>query len=234
MMTPAYASPEQLHSQPATAASDVYSLGVLLCEVLTGRRPERFGTSGSVDASSAILTGGLENILAKAMREEPGERYLSVGDLAADVRRHLAGQPISAGPYSAPSVHTGQEADRSTGPKSIAVLPFQALGAADRSEEYLGVGMADALITKLSNIRRLVVPAYQLRSPLRPRALWMCIMFSTGASGVSETASASLSNWYEDRTAHRSGRPNSTKNSPIFWTSRIRSRNSSRRPSFTG
>jgi serine/threonine protein kinase/Tol biopolymer transport system component/tetratricopeptide (TPR) repeat protein len=157
MMTPAYASPEQLHGQPATAASDVYSLGVLLCEVLTGRRPERYGAGGSAHVTSAILTGGLENILAKAMREEPGERYLSVGDLAADVRRHLAGQPVSAGPYSAPSVHTGQEADRSTGPKSIAVLPFQSLGAADKSDEYLGVGMADALITKLSNIRRMVV-----------------------------------------------------------------------------
>ena len=70
------------------------TLGVLLCEVLTGRRPERYGAGGSAHVTSAILTGGLENILAKAMREEPGERYLSVGDLAADVRRHLAGQPV--------------------------------------------------------------------------------------------------------------------------------------------
>ncbi len=158
MMTPAYASPEQLRGEPATAVSDVYSLGVLLCELITGRRPERYRSPGGIaGVSSAELSGSLANIVAKAMREDPGERYASVEELAEDVRRHLEGQPVSAVPYSAGRGQTGPDAERSTGPKCIAVLPFQSLGAADKSDEYLGVGMADALITKLSNIRRMIV-----------------------------------------------------------------------------
>ncbi len=105
-MTPEYASPEQLCGQPITAASDVYSLGVLLYELLTGRRPERSTTRGIRDmimpaAPSRItgrreLAGDLDNIVLMAMRIEPERRYLTAGQLGDDIGRHLNGQPVRA------------------------------------------------------------------------------------------------------------------------------------------
>lgn len=126
--TPAYASPEQLRGQPVTTTSDVYSLGVVLYELLTGNRPytldgisaaegerivcqtqpptlRRALTSSDLplperQARSARIDADLERIVAKAMHKDPDRRYGSAQALADDLRRHLEGRPVLAHPDS--------------------------------------------------------------------------------------------------------------------------------------
>lgn len=92
--TPDYASPEQIEGRPASIANDVYSLGILLCELLTVTRP-------APDASlPAALQGDLRLIVGKAVHRDPALRYESVRAMANDVERYLEGLPISARPAS--------------------------------------------------------------------------------------------------------------------------------------
>jgi serine/threonine protein kinase/tetratricopeptide (TPR) repeat protein len=118
-LTPNYASPEQLRGLPVTTACDVYSLGVLMYEVLTGGRP--YETTGQTredviatvawteptrpsDGSltegtpyrSSVLRGDLDAIVLKAMRKEPDQRYRSAGELGDDLERFLKREPVLA------------------------------------------------------------------------------------------------------------------------------------------
>lgn len=120
-LTPDYASPEQLRGGPITVGSDVYSLGVLLYELLTGERPfapasasgpGQTHPSEGADAPLAshrtsdpstkrILRGDLDTILAKALKRDPVDRYASVEAFAADLQRFLDGNAVLARPDSA-------------------------------------------------------------------------------------------------------------------------------------
>jgi serine/threonine-protein kinase len=92
-MTPNYASPEQLRGERMTTASDVYSLGVVLYELLAGKKPG-FRKDGEADLKK--LDADLDNILFKSLRLEPERRYSSVGQFSEDVRRYLEGLPVRA------------------------------------------------------------------------------------------------------------------------------------------
>ncbi len=105
-LTPAYASPEHRAGAPVSTASDVYSLGVLLHEVLAGCLPRASGTSGELEALSESARGGpveprrlrgdLDLIAATALRFAPEERYRSVAALDEDLRRFLQREPVLA------------------------------------------------------------------------------------------------------------------------------------------
>ena len=119
-LTPGYASPEQVRGDAITTVSDVYSLGVLLYELLVGHSPHRFATGqptatelqrviGEVEpvrASAAAptpelsraLRGDLDNILRIALRKEPDRRYTGVGSFSEDLRRYLQNRPVRARP----------------------------------------------------------------------------------------------------------------------------------------
>jgi tetratricopeptide (TPR) repeat protein/aminoglycoside phosphotransferase (APT) family kinase protein len=114
--TPRYASPEQFMGKPVTTASDVYALGMILYQLLTGQSPYRFQTHSDAEMISAAcvqeprrpstaletapearhLEGDLDAIVLKALRKEPQNRYGSVEQLAEDIRRHREGRPVLA------------------------------------------------------------------------------------------------------------------------------------------
>lgn len=128
IMTPAWASPEQHLGQQVTTATDVYSLGVLLYQLLAGQAPyqKKGRTTQAViqevletippRPSQAVadlpegasihrrfrrqLEGDLDTIVAKAMHKEPKRRYGSAAELGEDLRRHLASEPVVARPDS--------------------------------------------------------------------------------------------------------------------------------------
>jgi serine/threonine-protein kinase len=124
VMTPEYASPEQVRGLPINTASDIYSLGVLLYELLTNQKPYRLTSNTSEELSRAVLDqiperpstavalrgdnlggavidqsslrGDLDNIVLMAMRKEPERRYASAAAFADDIWRHLEGLPVLA------------------------------------------------------------------------------------------------------------------------------------------
>src|SRR6185436_7746134 len=115
-LTPEYAAPEQVTGAPVTTATDVYALGVLLYLLLAGRHPTGAGLSSRAEHLRAIseveptrlslaasterlrrhYRGDLDNIVAKALKKRPEERYATVTGLAEDLRRYLNHEPVTA------------------------------------------------------------------------------------------------------------------------------------------
>ncbi len=112
LMTPEYASPEQAQNKPVSTASDVYTLGVLLYELLSGSLPYEFEERTPTAIEQTIcntipklpssvsglkkLRGDLESVVMKALRKKPAERYASVEQLANDLERYQQDLPVLA------------------------------------------------------------------------------------------------------------------------------------------
>ena len=205
MMTVDYASPEQVRGEAVTYVSDVYSLGVILYELLSGRRPYRVESRNSLEAAKAVcdqeplppsqalddqtlqtpkarssasdstgrelaesrggsptdienmLAGDLDNVVLRALRKDPAERYPSVADLRTDLERYLGGDKIDITPFA-----SLPKEERRDGSKVLAVLPLSFLASGfdaeqDEDSAYLTIGIADAIISKLAGINGLTV-----------------------------------------------------------------------------
>jgi len=119
-LTPAYASPEQVRGDTVTTLSDVYALGLILYELLSGARPYRLEGQTPARVEQLVcevpppapsvacsdpkvarsLRGDLDVIVLKALAKEPSRRYPSAEQLGEDLRRYLTGLPVAARPDS--------------------------------------------------------------------------------------------------------------------------------------
>jgi eukaryotic-like serine/threonine-protein kinase len=200
MMTPEYASPEQVSGGEITPASDIYSLGVMLYELLSGHRPYRLKNRSPLEIARVVceqppeslsrslesgetflekgeaatlekvlesrgsnlaqlrreLSGELEQIVMQALSKKPDERYPDALELAEDIGLYRANKPLKIRLQTAAKPASSAKDDE----PSLAVLPLQFFGtraSEDAGDNYLSLGLADAMISKLSNVRRLVV-----------------------------------------------------------------------------
>ncbi len=150
--TPAYAAPEQILGRTVTTASDVFSLGVILYELLTREKPFHFEGKGLDDIIKTVTTGepsapsravrsgapqiatrrrqlkgDLDNITLKALQKDPARRYRSVADLAEDIERHfehlpIAGRPNTLGYRASRFYHRNRIAVASAGLILLAII----------------------------------------------------------------------------------------------------------------
>src|SRR5450432_4901318 len=113
VLTPGFASPEQVRGEEVTTATDVYGLGAVLYHLLTGRAPHAVENLSPYELQRAIcetpptppseirpeLRGDLQNILLKALDPEPSARYHSARELGADIENYLEHRPVLASPH---------------------------------------------------------------------------------------------------------------------------------------
>jgi serine/threonine protein kinase/Tfp pilus assembly protein PilF len=184
--TPECASPEQVAGKPLTFSSDVYSAGVLLYRLLTGRLPYRFASHSPAAVADTInhtepepsgLDGPLDAILSTALSKDPEKRYASAVEMDADLARYLDGEPVQArrartrlrrvsslallAALLLLIAAAGWFVSRRMAvkqPPSIAVLPFKSLSSGPESG-YLSSGLTAEITDGLSRTRTLRVIA---------------------------------------------------------------------------
>ena len=161
MGTLPYMSPEQLQGRRVDHRADIFSLGVVLYEMVTGQRP--FTGASSAELSSSILRDfprpvtdlraevplALQKIIDRCLAKEVTDRYASARELRESIER--LSQEIASGPRRATPSRTSVEA-------SIAVLPFANLSA-DPENEFFADGISEEIINALAQIENLHVAA---------------------------------------------------------------------------
>ena len=172
MGTTSYMSPEQARGMAVDGRTDVWSLGVVMYEMASGRLPFEGETASDVIASILKTVpplvshyvgeapAELDRITSKALSKERDERYQRIEEMAIDLKQLK--RQIELGYASldtsdkakTSSIAAPQQSAAQT--NSIAVLPFMTLGM-DGGDEYLGMGLADALITQLGNAKQIIV-----------------------------------------------------------------------------
>jgi serine/threonine protein kinase len=185
--TPAYMSPEQTQGQPTDRRTDIWSIGVVLFEMLTGRLPFPGQTDQAVsfgivhtrpEPVTALRSGlpvELDRVIFKALAKSPEERYQYAADLIVDLRSLAASRPSARQPVHAPRrrfllasvaaaalilAAAGSLTWRAFSPSasfnSIVILPLRPLSP-EAADSFLGLGIADALITKIGQTGQLQV-----------------------------------------------------------------------------
>jgi TolB-like protein/Flp pilus assembly protein TadD len=164
--TVGYMSPEQVGGEVADARSDIFSLGCVLYEMLSGRRAFSGRTPGETMAAilrdhpqeigvlGVGLPAALERVVGRCLEKRSAERFQSARDLAFQLRE------VSAGVGAASSTAGSGVSSGGHGPavESLAVLPFAAVGG-DADAEYLCDGIAEGVIDRLSQVSKLRVLA---------------------------------------------------------------------------